>query len=183
VAAYKRTDRTTLEKRPEALPKPDFSGSWSTKVLHTVSVINRTEAPEVPTLGSGWGEKISIVQTADHLDVERISFTPREQQATVHYHFLLNGSSSENEVNMGRMDNKTTSTTTWEGNRLVITTSYPYPNPKNGQWLKGKVSQTLWLQATNSPPWEPTLVVETTREGVLGGLTTTNRTVYSKGYR
>jgi arylsulfatase A-like enzyme len=183
VATYKRTDRTTLEKRQEALPNPDFSGSWSTTVLHTVSVINRTEAPEVPTLGSGWGEKISIVQTAAHLDVERITFTPREQQATVNYHFLLNGASSENEVNMGRMGNKTISTTTWEGNRLVITTSYPYQNPKTGLWSKGKVTQTLWLQATNSPPWEPTLVVETTREGVMGGLTTVNRTVYSKGYR
>lgn len=183
VATYKRTDRTVLEKRQEALPNPNFSGSWSTTVLQTVSAINRSETPSIPTLGSGWGDKISIMHTTDNLDVERIIFTPREQQATVSYHFRLNGSNSENETNMGRTGNKAVSTTAWEGNRLVITTHYPYQNPTSGKWLKGKVIQTLWLQTFNSPPWEPTLVIETTREGVMGGVTTVNRTVYSKGYR
>lgn len=147
------------------------------------AVIGRVYPPLVATLGSGWGDKISILHTADKLEIERVVFTPREAQATVNYHFTLNDSSSENEVNMGRSGNTAISTTIWEGNRLVITTTYPYQDPKTGQWLKNKIIQTLCLQAIRSPPWEPILVVETTREGVLGGLTTVNRTVYSKGYR
>lgn len=77
----------------------------------------------------------------------------------------------------------TVSTTAWEGNRLVITSRYPVQDPNNGQWLETKITQTLWLQPPAGTPWEPTLVVETTRDGVLGGLTSTNRTVYTKGYR
>ncbi|HMB64678.1 MAG TPA: sulfatase-like hydrolase/transferase, partial [Eudoraea sp.] len=41
VATYTRTDRGSLGPRSEALPKPDFSGTWSTTVLHTRSPIGR----------------------------------------------------------------------------------------------------------------------------------------------
>ena len=183
VATYKRSDRLPMGNRSEAIANPDFSGSWSTTVLQTKSVIGRVELPLVATLGSGWGDKISIQHTADKVEIERVAFTPRELQATVLYHFALNGSVSENEVNMGRSGNTTFSTAVWEGNRLVITTTYPYQDPTTSQWLTSKTIQTLWLQAISSPPWEPSLVVETKREGVLGGLTNITRTVYSKGYR
>ncbi len=183
IATYSRTDRAKLPDRSTALENPDFSGAWSTAVLHTVSVINRTDKPSVATLGSGWGDQIVIRQTPDNLEVERVVFTPREFQPLVKYHYTLNGSKTENPIYTGRTGKAPVSTTSWEANRLVITTMYPFQDPKSGQWLEQKVTQTLWLQPPASSPWESTMVVETTRAGVLGGLSSTNRTVYTRGYR
>lgn len=183
VQTYTRSDSTTLGPRSAAMANPDFSGTWSTTVLHRVSVINRKEEPLMPTLGSGWGDKISIQHTPTKLDVERVVFIPREIQQLVSYHFALDGSSSENPIQMGRTGKPIVSTSTWEGARLVITSQYPFQDSKSGKWLTSKVTQTLWLQPPSRTPWEPTLIVETSREGLFGGLTTTNRTVYTKGYR
>lgn len=180
---YNRTDRAALGNRSSALPNPDFTGSWSTAELSTVSVINRTDGAKVASLGSGWGEKIAILQRSDFLEIERVVFTPRELQPLVTYHYALNGAPSENSINVGRSMKPLVSTTKWQENRLVITTLLPYQDPKTGQWRESKMIQTLWLEAASNPPWEPRLMVETCREGVLGGLSSTNRTAYSKGYR
>jgi arylsulfatase A-like enzyme len=183
IPTYTRTDRAKLENRSAALPNPDFSGSWSTAELQTVSVINRSDKPKTATLGSGWGDKITILQRADYLDIERVVFTPRELQEMVHYRYALNGVATENTIQTGRSRKPFISTTKWVDNRWVITTTVPYQDPKNGSWRDSKMIQTLWLEDATNAPWEPRLVVETFREGVLGGLSSTNRTVYSKGYR
>jgi arylsulfatase A-like enzyme len=182
-ATYSRTDRGTLAPRSEALPNPDFSGAWSTAALSSAPPAGQGCPPPVPTLGSGWGDRISIVHKADRLEVERVIFVPREIQPLVRYRYALDGSKTENAVNMGRTGPAPTSTTAWDGNRLVITTLYPFQDPKNGRWLTNKVTQTMWLQPATGTPWEPSLVVETTRSGALGGPPSTNRTVYSRGYR
>lgn len=183
VQTYWRTDREVHSERSSAMKNPNFSGTWSTKVLHTVSVVNRKEKPKIPDLGSGWGDQISIHQTPKIMEVERVVFIPREIQPLVKYKYALDGSKTENKVDVGRSDIVPTSTTTWEGDRLVITTSYPFQDPMTGNWMQGKSIQTIWLQAAQQTPWENRLIVETTREGVLGGITTRNRTVYVKGYR
>lgn len=183
VATYRRTDRDTLGPRSDALPNPNFSGSWSTVSLSSAPPTGRPAPPPVPTLGSGWGDKISIAHTADSLEVERVIFRPREIQPLVKYRFALDGSQTKNVINMGRTGPAPTSTAVWQENRLVITTLYPFQNPETGRWLTSKVIQTLWLQPGRRTPWEPSLVVETTRAGVLGGPPSTNRTVYTKGYR
>lgn len=183
VKTYTRSDRAVLKPRSVAIENPDFSGTWSTAVLHRVSVINRTDEPVIPTLGSGWGDKISIKHTPDELDVERVVFIPRDFQQLVRYRFALNNSVSKNNVLTGREQKPITSTTRWEENRLVITSTYPFKDTKTGKWLTSKMTQTLWLEPPTITPWEPTLIVETTREGLMGGLTSTNRTVYTKGYR
>ncbi|MBO0323681.1 sulfatase-like hydrolase/transferase [Muricauda sp. CAU 1633] len=183
VEIYTRTDRGGIGERSPAMENPDFSGTWSTTVLHTVSVINRVDTPKVPDLGSGWGDQISIQQTPNQLNVERVVFIPREIQPLVKYQYALDGSKTENKVNIGRFNIVPTSTAAWKGNKLEIVTIHPFKNPKNGNWLEGKITQTLWLEPPTQTPWEPRLIVETTREGVLGGLTTTNRSIYTKGYR
>lgn len=183
VATYTRSDRTPLPPRSKALAKPDFSGSWSTTVLQTKSPIARVDPPLVPTLGSVWGDKLSITQTTDTLMVERVLFAPRDLQATTRYRFTLDGSPSENDHSVGRSGNITRSTVAWEGNRCVVTTMFPVPSPRSGQVFTSKVVQTLWLQSASGPPFEPTLVIETLRESALGGLPSISRTVYSKGYR
>jgi arylsulfatase len=183
VATYRRTDRGILGPRSEALPNPDFSGAWSTAVLNSAPPSGRSASPPIPTLGSGWGDKISIKHTANKLEIERVFFVPREIQPLVRYRYALDGSKTENAVNMGRTGPAPTSTTAWDGNRLVITTLYSFQNPEDGRWLTHKVTQTMWLQPAGGTPFEPSLVVETTRGEALGGPPSTNRTVYKSGYR
>lgn len=183
VAIYKRTDRSTLPPRPDALPGPNFSGSWSTAVLETRSPLGRNDTDPIPDLGSGWGDKITIVHNGKNLDVERVEFVPRELQPIIRLRYALDGSQTSNAVNMGRTTKAPVSTTSWEGNRLVITTQYPFQNPDDGKWMSQKVTQTLWLSNATAPPWEPVLIVETNREAVLNGLPSTTRTVYTRGYR
>ena len=183
IPTFTRTDRASIENRSVALVNPDFSGSWSTTNTSSVSVINRTDKPAVASLGSGWGEKISILNRSGNIEIERVVFNPREIQPLLTYHYSLDGSPTENTINMGRGTKPLISTTKWQENRLVITTLFPYQDPKNGVWLKSKVTQTLWLEEPTTAPWEPALAVETFREGVAGGLSSTNRTIYTKGYR
>ena len=183
VATYSRTDRRSLGPRSEALPNPDFSGTWSTSVVSSAPPTGRPRRPPVPSLGSGWGDRISIVHNEDVLEIERVFFVPREIQPLVRYRYALDGTETENVVNMGRTGPAPTSTTAWNGNRLVITTLYPFQDPEDGRWFKNEVNQTIWLLPARGTPWEPSLVVETTRGGALGGPPSTNRTVYTKGYR
>ncbi|MEQ8364834.1 MAG: sulfatase-like hydrolase/transferase [Cyclobacteriaceae bacterium] len=183
IPTYTRTDKAKLEPRSAALPNPDFSGSWSTAVLNTVSAIGNTPKPLVATLGSGWGDQISIIHSGNQIEIEKVVFTPREIQPLVRYRYTLDGAPTENAFSMGRAGKALVSTTQWKENRLVITTLYPYQNPRTEKWDQATVTQTIWLQPPTGTPWEPTLVVETTREGVLGGKSVTNRTVYTKGYR
>ena len=183
VATYSRTDRGAIGPRSEALPNPDFSGTWSTAALSSAPPSVGSASPLVPTLGSGWGDRISIVHKAERLEIERVIFVPREIQPLVRYRFALDGSETKNAVPMGRAGQAPTSTTAWDGNRLVITTLYPFQDPEDGRWLTNKVIQTMWLQPATDTPWESTLVVETTRGGAIGGPPSTNRTVYTRGYR
>lgn len=183
VEVYSRTDRATLTNRTAALPNPDFSGSWSTAVLETRNPLVIANQTPAPTLGSGWGDKISIVHKPEMMIVERVIFTPRELQSLIHYRYALDGKETENVVNTGMSDKAQVSTCHWEENRLVITTLFSYQEPKSGQWLKVKVVQTLWLSATAQPPFEPVLIVETNREAAQGGLPSITRTTYTRGYR
>jgi len=183
VATYSRTDRGVLGPRSEALPNPDFSGAWSTAALSSAPPTAGSAPPQAFTLGSGWGDRISIVHKAERLEIERVVFLPREIQPPVRYRFALDGSETKNAVSMGRTGPAPASTTAWDGNRLVITTLYPFQDPEDGRWLTNKVTQTMWLQPATGTPWEPTLVVETVRGGALGGPPSTNRTVYTRGYR
>ena len=84
---------------------------------------------------------------------------------------------------MGRSMPAILSSTSWAENRLVIRSEYPCQNPATRQWSSAIVIQTLWLQPAAGTPWEPQLVIETTREGVFGGESVTNRTIYNRGYR
>ena len=182
VETYTRTDRGKLADRTDAIPNPDFSGTWSTAVLKSSPPRRGPAMEPLPALGSGWGDEISIVHKGDKLEIERVIFVPREIQPPLRYRYALDGSETKNIITIGRSGPPPTSTCKWEKNRLIITTNYPFQNPKDGKWMTGKVIQTMWLQYAKGTPWEPSLVVETTRIGVLNGLTSTNRTTYSKGY-
>jgi arylsulfatase A-like enzyme len=183
VATYSRSDRVKLGPRTEALAEPDFSGTWSTAVLSSTPPTGSQAAPPVPSLGSGWGDRMSITHSSDRLQIERVIFLPREVQPPVRYRFALDGSETDNEVTMGRSGLPPVSTTAWDGDRLVITTRYPFQDPDDGNWQTSEVIQAMWLQPATQTPWEPTLVVETTRAAALGGRASINRTVFNRGYR
>jgi hypothetical protein len=183
MATWTRTDRSSPGPRSEALSDPDFTGSWSTAALSAAPPTGQAPPPPVPDLGSGWGDRISIVQTADSLRVERVVFVPRELQPAITHRYSLDGSRTENPVTLGRTSPAPVSTTTWDGNRLVITTRYEFQDPNSGSRLSSEVIQTMWLQPALRPPFEPSLIVETTRGPALGGPASTNRTVYVRGYR
>lgn len=135
------------------------------------------------TLRSGWGDRISIAQTADQLQVERVMFLPREVQLPVRYRFAMNGAETENAVNVGRTGPAPISTAAWDQDRLVLTTRYPLQNPQDGSRHNSEVMQTMWLQAATGTPWEPVLVVETRRGAALDGRPSVNRTIYYRAYR
>jgi arylsulfatase len=183
VATYTRTDRTDFGPRSEALPDPDFSGSWSTISLSAAPPTGSVGSGRVPTLGSGWGDRISIRHDDDRLEVERVVFVPREIQPLVRHSYALDGSTTRNAVTIGRDGTAPESTTRWDDNRLVITTKHRFRNPADGSWSSSEVVRTMWLQPASSTPFEPTLVVETVRGSALGGPPSTERTVYNRGYR
>jgi hypothetical protein len=112
-----------------------------------------------------------------------VFFLPRELQPAIRYRYALDGSETTNAPLLGRSGAPPASRTAWDGNRLVITTLYPFQDPADGRRRTQTVTQTMWLQPAAASPFEPSLVVETTRGGALGGPQSTNRTVYARGYR
>lgn len=181
-AAFTREDREPLPSPSKPLKNPDFSGSWSTRELSTVSVINRKPTPEIPKLGSGWGDQISIIHGKNKLQIERVFFTPREIQPVQRWEFELDGSETTTKITMGRSEKPPVTSARWENDRLILTTRYAYLN-SNQQWEHARQEQIVWLEPAKGTPWEPRLVVETRRYGFADSTAVMNRTYYSRGYR
>lgn len=125
-------------------------------------------------MGSGWGSTITIAQDATRLTVEYAFFARGDMQPPLRFAYALDGSESRNSVMMGRGIQMQISKTAWDGDKLVITTTHSLVDPSSGKPATATVTQTLSLESPAS------LVVETTRTGVLGGPTTSARTVYRK---
>jgi hypothetical protein len=165
-----------------AQTRPDFSGRWTSEPESAATApgaggqrgAGGRSGERAGDLGSGWGSNITITQTADRLTVEYLFFARGDMQPPLKFVFALDGSETKNSVMMGRGIQTQTSKTAWDGDKLVITTAHSFENPANGQPMKIEVKQTLSLESPTS------LVVETTRSGVLGGPPATTRTVYRK---
>jgi hypothetical protein len=124
-------------------------------------------------MGSGWGSPITVTQDAARLTVEYAFFSRGDMQPPLKFVFALDGTETKNTVMMGNGIQGQLSKTQWDGDKLVITTIHSFRNPDNGQPMTSEVRQTLSLESD-------TLVVETTRSGVLGGAASTTRTTYTK---
>ena len=125
-------------------------------------------------MGSGWGSTINITQDQARLTVEYTFFGRGDMQPPLRFTFALDGSASTNTVMMGRGMQNQTSRAAWDGARLVITTQHTLTDPATGKPVTAEVKQVLSLESPTS------LVVETTRAGVLGGAPTTTTTTYRK---
>ena len=159
-----------------AQAKPDFSGRWTSEpeAKTTEPGSGQPSAARVGDMGSGWGTNPTITQTADRLTVEYMFFARGDMQPPLKFVYALDGTETKNSVMLGRGIQMQTSKTAWEGAKLIITTTHTFENPTNGEPMKSEVKQTLTLASPTS------LIVETTRGGVLGGPSTTTRTIYKK---
>jgi hypothetical protein len=154
--------------------RPDFSGKW---IL----------APEPPSaaqggarattggMGTGWGSDITVTQDAASLSVEYPQYGRYDMQPPAKLVYALNGSESRNTINAGRGPQELISKAAWEGNRLVITTTYRFAASKSNEPLTGQTTHALALESPG------VLVVETTRGAVMGGEASVTRSVYKKG--
>jgi hypothetical protein len=171
-----------------AQTRPDFSGRWTNEPDPATqpagggqpaggrgggSGVGRGEGRS-PDLGSGWGSNITIAQDAGRLTVEYLFFVPGDMQPPLKFVYALDGSETKNSVMMGRGLQVQRSKAAWDGDKLVITTQHTFEHPETGRPMASEVKQRLWLESPTS------LIIETTRGGVLGGPPSTTRTAYRK---
>ena len=114
------------------------------------------------------------------LTVERVFFVPGDLQPVMKFRYALDGAETKNTVLMGRGFQEQISKTDWEGARLVITTVHSFSDPEDGRPMTTEVTQSLWLEQPTYLVRPPSLVVETTISGVLGGAASTTRTIYTR---
>lgn len=170
-----------------AQTRPDFSGRWTsapepaadapTAGRGAASGRGRGRgrgAAAAGDMGSGWGELITITQDAKALVVEYPFFSRGDLQPPLRFTYALDGTPTTNTVTMGRGFQEQTARARWDGDALVLSSSYTFPHPETGQKVDGTVTRTLSLASPT------TMVVEVTRSGVLGGQPSTTRTTYRK---
>lgn len=163
--------------QPSQDKKPDFSGAWcETSAPYGVQQSQSTRTG----LGSGWGRQFTLMQTEDSLTLERVFFTEGDLQPTLKYRYSLTGAETKNTITMGQGIQEQVSTTAWDDEKLVIKTLYTSNHPVDGEKVSCEVTQTLTLFINKSLPFASYLIVETKRGGVLGGPSSTTRTVYRK---
>src|SRR5499427_253695 len=146
-----------------AQTRPDFSGRWTSEPSPAGDGQRNASADRIGDMGSGWGPNITITQTAERMTVEYMFFARGDMQPPLRFVFALDGSETKNSVMMGRGIQMQTSKTAWEGDKLVITTTHSFAHPETGAPMKILVKQTLSLASPTS------MLIETTRSGVLGG--------------
>jgi hypothetical protein len=155
----------------------DFSGRWT---LDAPAVATTAAVPGTPAaaaasgdMGSGWGPSITIAQDAKRLSVEYVFFSRYDLQPPLTFTYALDGSEGRNTVTMGRGEQIESSRARWNGSTLIISTRY-HVAEKGVKPFTAELTRELSLESPT------TMVVQVTRGGVLGGPTTTTRSIYRK---
>ena len=156
--------------------KTDFSGRWTTDPdpAATAPAPARGAGPARGDMGSGWGSPITVTQDGARLTVEYAFFGRGDMQPPLKFVYALDGSETKNTVMMGRGMQMSASRTAWDGAKLRITTLHTLADPATGKPMTAEVVQVLSLESPTS------LVIETTRAGVLGAKPSTTKTTYRK---
>jgi hypothetical protein len=160
-----------------AQQRPDFSGTW---VLADTSGARSSVAATGDAgfrrgdMGSGWGSPLTISQRPDSLIVEYTVFSAYDLQPPLHFGYALDGSETRNAVMVSHAESVQRCKVAWRGDTMIITTLHPVPDLGRERVAVAEVRQALTLSSPRS------LVVETTRVGILGGPTTTTRTTYTR---
>lgn len=167
-----------LPATTSAQPPVDFSGRWTVDapaIASTPAVPGTPAAAAAPgDMGSGWGSTITIAQDTKRLSVEYTIFSRYDLQPPLTFTYPLDGSVGRNTVMMGRGEQIESSRAQWNGQTLIIITTFDVADRGAEQPFTAELTRKLWL---GSPT---TLVVEVTRAGVLGGPAPTTRSVYRK---
>ena len=160
-------------------PPADFSGKWTLDapaVAATAAVPGTPAAASAPgDMGSGWGSPLTIAQDAQRLRVEYAYFSRYDLQPPLTFTYPLDGSEGRNAVMMGRGEQLESSRAAWNGSALIITTTFQIADRAAGKPFTVELTRKLWLESPT------TMVVEVTRAGVLGGPSSTTRSIYRKG--
>jgi hypothetical protein len=143
--------------------RPDFSGDW-VQVADTAATRPSTAATGDAAfrrgdMGSGWGSSLAVRQSPDQLIVEYPYFSTYDLQPRLRFTFALDGSESRNIVMIGHANSEQRSRVTWNGDSLVITTTFPAPPGTDGRPRTSAVRRVLSLDANGA------LVIETGRDG------------------
>ena len=117
---------------------------------------------------------MTIAQDAKQLTVEYQVFSRYDLQPPLKFAYPLDGSEGRNTVSLGRGEQAETSRARWDGQALVIVTTFHVTDPAAGKPFTIDVTRRLTLQSPT------TLAVDVTRSGVLGGPSTTTRALYRK---
>jgi hypothetical protein len=159
-------------------PPPDFSGRWT---LDVPAIVSTPAVPGTPAaaaapgdMGSGWGSSITIAQDMNRLRVEYAVFSRYDLQPPLTFLYPLDGSVGRNTVMMGRGEQVESSRAQWNGQALIITTTFDVTDRGAGKPFTVEMTRKLWLESPT------TLLVEVTRAGALGGPASTTRSVYRK---
>jgi hypothetical protein len=160
---------------PSTAQRPTFAGDWvrNDSATRTISTAGDARFPR-GDMSSGWGATLTIRERTDSVIVEYDFFSAYDLQPRVRLAYAADGSESLNSIMIGHANSVQRARLSWQGNSLVIATMHAGPKGADGRPTSFEVRQALSLDATG------TLIVETTRNGVLGGPTTTTRTLYSK---
>ena len=120
-------------------------------------------------MAGGWGTSPSITQDATTLTVEYAGGgqNPTPQKFVI----KLDGTESKNASRGG----ESTSKATWEGAKLVITTTTPFNNPQSGEAMKIETKRELSLDASGN------LVIVSTTSGMGNAAPTPVTVKYKKG--
>ena len=172
IAAFRTTAQEAVAIRA------DFSGKWAIEApAGAAGQAQGTAPPSLSALGdmgSGWPAEIAIAQDGSTLTIDLAYFQPRDVQPTVRLTYALDGRESRNEINLGRGPQAQIGRVTFRGSSLVISTTHTFVHPRDGKAIPVEVTQTLTLTGPDA------MSVETLRAGVLGGKSSTTRTVYRK---
>jgi hypothetical protein len=159
-------------------PPVDFSGQWTLqppKIALPPAVPGTPAAAATPgDLGSGWGTTLTIAQDAARLSVAYQIFSRYDLQPPVTFTYPLDGSIGRNTVMMGRGEQVESSRARWDGQTLIVTTTFQVDARDAGKPLTAELTRKLWLESPT------TLIVEATHTGVLGGPGSTTRSIYRK---
>jgi hypothetical protein len=155
-----------------AQKRPELFGTWivaDSGATPSVAAVGDA-AFRMGNMGSGWGSPLTLAQHGDSLIVQYELFSSYDLQPPIRFAYPLDGSETRNRVNIGHTEVVQRGRITWQGNTLVITTLHPLPEGAGTD----EVRQAITLASPTS------LVVETTRAGVMGGPSTTTRTTYAR---
>jgi hypothetical protein len=163
-----------FQPEAHAQTRPDLSGRWRTE-QPAAAQPQQGRATASGTMGSGWGPTITVTQDAERLVVEYPFYSRYDLQPPLRFAYSLSGGETRNSLMVGNGLQEEVSRASWDGNALVIQSVYSTSHPAGGrQILRTEVTRRITLESPT------TLVVETTRAGVLGGAPSTTRSVYVK---